>query len=684
MKAVKNLFPLLLVIALLLISVTQTLAAPPRQGEKDVVDTAVADGRFTTLATALTAAGLIDTLKGAGPFTVFAPTDEAFAKLPAGALEALLADKEALTKVLLYHVVAGSVPASEVVKLTSADTVAGLPVAIKVDGDKVMLNDAQVIIPDVAASNGIIHVIDTVLMPPAEEPAMAEKKDIVDTAVADGRFTTLATALTAAGLIDTLKGAGPFTVFAPTDEAFAKLPAGALEALLADKEALTKVLLYHVVSGDVKAADVVKLNSADTVAGLPVAIKVDGDKVMVGDAQVIIADVAASNGTIHVIDTVLLPPAGEPVMAEAPSVAVCAEVYTVQGGDTLGKISEKYLGSIAAYNQIVEATNAAAASDSQFSQISDPNLIEVGVAVCIPGEKAMAAAGEVKDSKMAEGPSIVDIAVKDGRFKTLVSALTAAGLVETLQGAGPFTVFAPTDDAFAKIPAADLNGLIADKEVLTKVLLYHVVPGKVMASDVVKLASADTVEGSPVGISIVDGKRVFLNNNSEVIITDIQGSNGVIHVIDNVLFPPADDSAMMPAAKMDIVDTAVADGRFTTLATALTAAGLIETLKGAGPFTVFAPTDEAFAKLPAGTLEALLADKEALTKVLLYHVVPGSVMASDVVKLDSATTVEGSPVDITVEDGKVMVNGAQVIITDVATSNGVIHVIDTVLLPPAN
>ncbi len=154
--------------------------------------------------------------------------------------------------------------------------------------------------------------------PPVEKPAIAEAMDLVDTAVADGRFTTLATALTAAGLIETLKGAGPFTVFAPTDEAFAKLPAGALEGLLADKEALTKVLLYHVVSGSLPAADMVTLNSADTVAGLPVAIKVDGGKVMVNDAQVIIPDLAASNGIIHVIDTVLLPPVSEELGSTSP------------------------------------------------------------------------------------------------------------------------------------------------------------------------------------------------------------------------------------------------------------------------------------------------------------------------------------------------------------------------------
>jgi uncharacterized surface protein with fasciclin (FAS1) repeats len=141
-------------------------------------------------------------------------------------------------------------------------------------------------------------------------PAQAsEKKDIVDTAVAAGSFTTLAKALGAAGLVDTLKGPGPFTVFAPTDAAFAKLPAGTLEKLLADKEQLTKVLTYHVVAGNVQAADVVKLKSAKTVEGADVKITVKGKSVMVNQAHVVKTDIEASNGVIHVIDAVLLPPA---------------------------------------------------------------------------------------------------------------------------------------------------------------------------------------------------------------------------------------------------------------------------------------------------------------------------------------------------------------------------------------
>jgi uncharacterized surface protein with fasciclin (FAS1) repeats len=160
----------MLVVVALLVGAVPTFAGPAPQAQMDIVDTAIADGRFTTLVAAVQAAGLVDTLKGAGPYTVFAPTDDAFAKLPAGALDGLLQDKQALSDVLLYHVVSGQVMAADVVKLQSADTALGQPVSIQVDGDKVMVNDAQVIITDIQTSNGVIHVIDSVLLPPQEPP----------------------------------------------------------------------------------------------------------------------------------------------------------------------------------------------------------------------------------------------------------------------------------------------------------------------------------------------------------------------------------------------------------------------------------------------------------------------------------------------------------------------------------
>ena len=154
---------------------------------------------------------------------------------------------------------------------------------------------------------------------------------------------------------------------------------------------------------------------------------------------------------------------------------------------------------------------------------------------------------------------------------------------------------------------------------------------------------------------------------------------GLFAILGNVSGP----AIAANKAEKDIVDTAAGAEQFKTLVTAIKAAGLVETLKGEGPFTVFAPTDEAFAKIPKEKLEALLKDKKALTAVLTYHVVSGKVMAEDVVKLDSAKTVEGQKVKIVTTDGKVTINGAKVVKTDIACKNGVIHVIDTVLMPPA-
>jgi uncharacterized surface protein with fasciclin (FAS1) repeats len=277
----------------------------------------------------------------------------------------------------------------------------------------------------------------------------------------------------------------------------------------------------------------------------------------------------------------------------------------------------------------------------------------------------------------AEAPmelkNIVEIASADGRFNTLVTALGAAELVGTLQGEGPFTVFAPTDEAFAKLPAGTVEALLNDVPTLTNILLYHVVPGKVMASAVVNLDAANTASGERLQIRMMDNKVMV--NDAQVVITDIEASNGVIHVVDSVILPPQKMAS--------IVDIANEDGRFKTLLTALDAADLVDTLSDGGPFTVFAPTDDAFAKLPAGTVEALLGDIPTLKSILLYHVVPGKLMASDVVALNSATTVNGQDLMIGIMGDGVMLNEAKVLITDIEASNGVIHVIDAVVLPPA-
>jgi transforming growth factor-beta-induced protein len=435
--------------------VEEVTEEPVEETPPTIVDIAVADGNFSTLVTALQAAGLVETLQGDGPFTVFAPTDEAFAALPEGTVESLLEDPEALKNILLYHVVGAEVLAADAIGLNGQDveTMSGKMFKVTVDGENVMINDAKVVATDIVGSNGVIHVIDSVILPPIEgEEMMEESRSIVDIAVEDGRFTTLVTALQEAELVEALQAEGPFTVFAPTDDAFAALPEGTVEGLLADKEALTNVLLYHVVDGKVMAADVIDLDGqeVETLSGDKIMVALDGENVLINESKVIIPDIEASNGVIHVIDSVLLPPA---------------------------------------------------------------------------------------DEAMEENKTIVEIAVEDGRFTTLVTALQEAELVEALQSEGPFTVFAPTDDAFAALPEGALDELIADKEALTNLLLYHVLEGKVMSTQAIELAGqqVEMLSGENILISL-DGE-ILKVNDSAVIIPDIEASNGVIHVIDAVLLP---------------------------------------------------------------------------------------------------------------------------------------------------
>jgi transforming growth factor-beta-induced protein len=261
--------------------------------------------------------------------------------------------------------------------------------------------------------------------------------------------------------------------------------------------------------------------------------------------------------------------------------------------------------------------------------------------------------------------NLVETAAEAGSFQTLLTAVGAAGLEETLRTGGPFTVFAPTDAAFAALPDGVLDAVLADRELLTAVLLYHVIPGRIMASDLEDGQIVVTAEGRPLRVTLTGGAAV---NGVNVVATDIEASNGVIHVVDGVLIPVDDN-----------VDTAARAG-FSTLVAAVQAAGLESALRSEGPFTIFAPTDEAFSALPAGAIDALLADPDALASVLTYHVVAGRVFAADLEEGLEVVTVEGRTVRVSLAGGP-RVNDARVVATDIFTSNGVIHVLDAVLLP---
>jgi uncharacterized surface protein with fasciclin (FAS1) repeats len=272
---------------------------------KDIVDTAVDAGDFSTLAAALTAAELIDALKQPGPFTVFAPTDAAFAELGAAVDDLLLPEnKDNLIAVLSYHVIAAdsAIMSSDLEDGALVSTLGGPPLAVDLSGAAPMINDAEVTTADIETSNGVIHVINKVLLPPSD--------DIVATAVnTENEFTLLEAALGAAELVTALQGEGPFTVFAPTDAAFQALGT-TLDDLLKpeNKDQLANILKYHVVSGRIAAADLSNGQQVETLfEGNSVTIDLSGETPKVDDANIVQTNILTTNGVIHVIDKVIIP-----------------------------------------------------------------------------------------------------------------------------------------------------------------------------------------------------------------------------------------------------------------------------------------------------------------------------------------------------------------------------------------
>lgn len=411
----------------------------------NIVEVASANPDFSILVAAVQRAGLASVLSGTGPFTVFAPTNAAFeallTELGFASLEAI--PVPLLTQVLLYHVVSGNVPSSAVTTgyvPTNADGVGGnkLPVYIQRNGSNITLDSrAAVVAADVEASNGVIHVIDKVILP----------KNIVATAIADPNFSILVQAVVKADLVDALNGLTGATVFAPTNDAFVallgELGFGSLDDV--PVPVLTNILLYHVFAGGaVKAADVTtgyipSLSPAPNGSTVSIFLQKNGGVKIDNRANVIAADVITTNGIIHAIDKVILP------------------------------------------NKIVQ------------------------------------------------------MAINDPSFSSLVAAVVYADLVDALNGDGPFTVFAPTNEAFAALLSALGASAITDvdKAVVTAVLLDHVVSGNVRSSGLAN-GQVPTLGGDAITVSGVPSAPK-LNGDINITAVDIQGTNGVFHRIDKVI-----------------------------------------------------------------------------------------------------------------------------------------------------
>lgn len=618
MKTLKHLSRLTLL--LLFIGVTSCSnddngPTPPMEEDANIVEAAQATSELSTLVAALQKADesanndLITALSGEGPFTVFAPTNEAFNDLLAqldgfDSLDDFSSQQlqDLLAVILTYHVVADAAFSTDLTDGMSLTTLQSSSLQVVIDGD-VFIQDAtdvpaQVVDADIEVSNGVVHVIDKVLLPQAilDELADIILVPITDLAMGNENLQNLVAALTAADgdLPTVLRGDGPFTVLAPTDEAFETfLDGAALDDIPVD--VLTNVLLNHVISGEISSEDLTGLGSGYT-----------------------------------------------STMATGAGDQMVSLFFDTSDGVTFNGVSSVVAPDVKALNGIVHVVDA---------------VIDI--------------------------PNIVDHAVANPGLSSLVAALTDGGnttFTDLLSNEEElFSVFAPGNDAFSAFTNPNSNDINA-------ILSNHVVVGAAAFSSgltnsyVNTAAEFDVDENLSLYINTDDG--VTLNGMSNVVMADIVASNGVIHTVDAVIDLPT------------VVTFATADPTFSTLVQALTEltpstdfVSVLSAQDGAGsdPFTVFAPTNDAFAAL------ASIPGEADLTPILQHHVVAGAnVRSGDLSDGATATTLEGDMITINlpgtgdniadITDGAGN-TGIGIDAVDVQAINGVIHVVDTVLIP---
>ncbi len=573
-------------------------------------------------------------------------------------------------------------------------------------------------------------------------PASQGSSNLAAVATAEPTTTEFMKLAQAAGVDAQLASSAGATLIAPSNEAMAEMKGEIDELLQPENSAALKAFVEsHIVAKTMRASDM-KTGSETSVSGsaIEVDVSADGGAITVNGSAISKADVPASNGMLFVTQKALFKPTVFAYVKGLPSFSILEKAVRAAGlTDALRKTDNitLFAPTDAAFADLLKELNITAdqlLADKALlttvltyhvlpQTLASRNIKDAATPATLQGQaltfdKQRRSGHDIRITDalgrtsnvvftnlfarngvvhvidkviLPQSKNVVQIAQGINDFSILVNAVVAAGLADTLSGPGPFTVFAPTNAAFASLLAelgVTAEQLLANKPLLTTVLTYHVVPGRVLANDITNGLMPTTVQGQTFtlgtqgGVSITDGR----GRKANVVATNVQASNGVIHVIDKVILPKADNAP--PMVKTNIVQVAQSLPDFSILVEAVVAAGLVDTLSSAGPFTVFAPSNAAFAAL-LGELgvskEQLLANKALLTAVLTYHVLPGKVLAADIREGAQATTVQGQALTLSLNGGPGITDAqgrkANIVTTDVMASNGVIHVIDKVILP---
>ena len=699
----------------ILFSIASLFAVASMQAQT-VVDVIVNSPNHTYLEAAVIQAGLVGTLTDANGITVFAPDDAAFEALA----EALGTDIDGLlalpnlADVLTYHVLGSEVLSADIVNGAIVPTLSATnTLKLSAGTGGVFVNHAAVTAVDIDGGNGTVHVLDAVVLP---------FETVVDLAIDNG-FTSLYAAVSTAGLLPALTNPfATYTVFAPTNAAFDDLAAtlGVDIPGLLNLDNLQDILLYHVLDIEVFADDVnngAVLQPLSPSNTLKFTLTTDG-VAYANQANITAFDFEAANGVVHVLDAVVLPfetvvdiaidndfttltaavvearllpaltdPFGTYTVF-APTNPAFDNLATALGTDLDGLLALPNLADVLLYHVVGSVALSTDLSNGQSIETLQGQSVDVtidGTTVLI-NDATVALANlqvdngvvHVIDAVLVPEPdtTVWDIVVNSEVHATLETLVDLAGLDVALDGDGPITLFAPTDAAFALLPQSVVDALVADPTgALTDVLLYHVVGAQALSTDLTNGQVVTTLNGETVTVTInADG--VFIND-AQVILADIVTDNGVVHVIDAVLVPAT------PEPDTTVWDIVVNSTVHTTLESLVELANLDGALDDASAsLTLFAPTDAAFALLPQSLVDGLVADPTgALSQVLLYHVVGSTALSTDLTNGQTVTTLNGETVTVTINADGVFINESQVIVADIVTDNGVVHVIDAVLVP---
>jgi len=554
-----------------------SLAAAGVAGTPNIVELAQSVDDLSTLVTAVVAGGLVDTLSSGGPYTVFAPSNKAFGKIASETLDKLLqpANIEVLFDLLTNHVVEGQINSTSLndYSINYLKTLSGGRLSTSIFKVRGLYARACVVSnkglgchylteegSDNVASNGIVHIVDGVLVPDYGDLRLENKvvsADIVGLAQSVDDLATLVTAVVTADLVDTLTSAGPFTVLAPTNEGFAALPAGTVESLLepANKAELVDILTYHVLPSQIDASFIGEkapsngnFGLTNTVEGLPLRFVASNGAIKVGSSTeelrtVTAADNYATNGIVHIIDGVMLPSSF--VSTKAVRLSSTETTFDVKDGDCF--VSKVKNGRTQDQRIICQPNGDAYVLQYRSSDVTcvEENVQFFGGRQYI---RKGGSFGNVKLDCNPTTPNIVELAESVQDLSALVAAVVAADLADTLSSPGPFTVFAPTNEGFNALPAATLDSLMKaeNKDQLVDILTYHVVAGQVLSTDLTAFQEVDSVEGKKLHVTVFGGivrvgPTLLSKDLRKVSSADNLASNGVVHIIDGVLLPPSSD-----------------------------------------------------------------------------------------------------------------------------------------------